>query len=98
MKRLIVHTGADVRRWDTYEIEVPDDWNPDAEDAETEAYLAARIAQADAEHISTEYENSAEKYPPGPQDVTSWEETTPTPIPEYPPETATSAHTNQRPH
>jgi len=70
MKRLTVETGVDVRRWDTYTVEVPDDWTLDGEEAEK--YLLARIRKQDAKPEYTEYENEHQDFPAGELTLIEW--------------------------
>ncbi|TDP29836.1 hypothetical protein [Nocardia ignorata] len=73
MKRIRIETGSDVRRWDTYELDVPDDFDVDSEDAEQ--YLHDRLgADEGVELIDTSYESDGDKYPPDDQDINSWDE------------------------
>lgn len=61
MKRLKVEVGSDARRWDTYLIEVDDDFDPEGEDAEK--VVADLVAAEQATHVSTEYENEGGEFP-----------------------------------
>ncbi|MGN2642312.1 hypothetical protein ACTD5D_40315 [Nocardia takedensis] len=64
MKYLTVETGADVRRWDTYIVAVPDDWNPDAEDSDRR--LIELISLGRGKHQGdSEYEDDGTAVPPG---------------------------------
>ncbi|QIS23684.1 hypothetical protein [Nocardia terpenica] len=62
MKFLQVDTAGDVRRWDTYIVAVPDDWDPDADD--TALRLHDLIAQGKGQHQGTEYEGEHMPVPP----------------------------------
>ncbi|MFC4128853.1 hypothetical protein [Nocardia rhizosphaerae] len=73
MKRIRIETGADVRRWDTYELDVPDDFDLDGE--YFEAYLHDRLATDNGVTlIDTSYENDGDKYPPEKPDINTWNE------------------------
>lgn len=63
MQYLNVDTAGDVRRWDTYIIKVPDDWNPDADDSDSQ--LCELIKQGKGQHQRTEYEDEHHPIPPG---------------------------------
>lgn len=56
-------TGADVRRWDTYSVPVPDDWDDEADDRD--ARLLDLIAKGKGQHQGTEYEDEHSPIPPG---------------------------------
>lgn len=70
MKKLTVETGVDVRRWDTYTVEVPDDWALDGDEAE--AYLLERIRKQEAKPEYTEYENEHQDFPAGDTVIIEW--------------------------
>lgn len=73
MKRIRIETGSNVRRWDTYELDVPDDFDPDGEYAD--AYLHDRLATDNGVTlIDTSYESEYEKYPPEKPTINTWED------------------------
>ena len=74
MKRIRIETAADVSRWDTYELEVPDDFEL-GDDEAVEEYLNSRLAADDeVTLIGTDYESYRDKYPPQDQDINAWKE------------------------
>lgn len=73
MKRIRIETGANVRRWDTYELDVPDDIDLDGE--HFDAYLHDRLATDNGVTlIDTSYESDGDKYPPEKPDISTWED------------------------
>ncbi|MEV6219894.1 hypothetical protein [Nocardia sp. NPDC051833] len=73
MKRIRIEAAANARRWDTYELDVPDDFDVDGEFAE--AYLHDRLATDNGiTLIDTSYESEHEKYPPEKPDINTFEE------------------------
>lgn len=73
MKRVKVDTGADARRWDTYHVEVPDDWSLTGEEAEADLQRRIR-ADIGTTHLGTEYEGEHHRLPPDEAQVTDWSE------------------------
>ncbi|WP_280413188.1 hypothetical protein [Nocardia asiatica] len=74
MQYLKVDTAGDVRRWDSYIVAVPDDFNADAEDVDRQ--LRELIALGKGVHQGTDYEGEYDKVPPDEFDVTEFEPTT----------------------
>ncbi|WP_043654486.1 hypothetical protein [Nocardia thailandica] len=71
MKRIRIETGSDVRRWDTYELDVPDDFDGDTDAGQQ--YLRDRLgANSGITLVDTSYENEYEKYPPEKADINTW--------------------------
>jgi len=62
MQFLKVETAGDVRRWDTYIVPVPPDWDDDAEDRD--ARLRDLISEGKGKHQGTEYEDDGLPMPP----------------------------------
>ncbi|WP_280459855.1 hypothetical protein [Nocardia carnea] len=73
MQYLKVDTAGDVRRWDSYIVAVPDDWNPDAEDSDRQ--LRDLIALGKGKHQYTDYEDEGSSYPPDEFEITEFEPT-----------------------
>ncbi|MFD4407653.1 hypothetical protein ACFWPH_33290 [Nocardia sp. NPDC058499] len=61
MKRLTVSTAADIRRWDTYIVAVPDNFDPDAEASERE--IIELLSRGKGEHQGTDYEFEYDNVP-----------------------------------
>lgn len=73
MKRIRIETGSDVRRWDTYELDVPDDFDGDTDTGHQ--YLRDRLgANSSITLVDTSYESEHEKYPPEKADINTWTE------------------------
>ncbi len=68
MQYLKVETAGDVRRWDSYIVAVPDDWNPDAEDSDRQ--LRDLIALGKGQHQGTDYEDEGRPVPPNEFEIT----------------------------
>lgn len=72
MKYLKVDTAGDVRRWDTYIVPVPDDW--DLEDEGTERRIRDLISLGKGHHYEdTEYEDDGSPVPPDEFGITEFE-------------------------
>ncbi|MFD6400754.1 hypothetical protein [Nocardia sp. NPDC060249] len=71
--RIRIETSADVRRYDTYELEVPDDFDINGEGA-AEEYLQKRLDEDDAvDHVQRRFEDAGDKYPVDNQNIDSWQ-------------------------
>lgn len=56
MRYAQVETAGDARRWDTYIVPLPPDWDDDAEDRD--ARLRALIAEGAGTHTSTQHDDA----------------------------------------
>ncbi|NKY53888.1 hypothetical protein [Nocardia vermiculata] len=73
MQYMKVETAGDVRRWDSYIVAVPDDWDADAENSDRQ--LRDLIALGKGKHQGTDYEGEYDPVPPDEFEISEFEPT-----------------------